>query len=51
MDPMDTPITFTIEKEHIIEVDDTKVRVEIGLTLRELLGLLGIRTDKRRRRK
>ena len=43
MNPLDQPITFTIGKDHIIDIGDGKVRVEIGLTLREFLDVCGIK--------
>lgn len=50
MNPLDQPITFTIGKEHIIDIGDGKVRVEIGLTLREFLDVCGIKIPKGRKK-
>ena len=43
MNPLDQPITFTIGKDHIIDIGDGKVRVEI-------LDVCGIKMPKGRKK-
>ena len=50
VNPLDQPITFTIGKDHIIDIGDGKVRVEIGLTLGEFLDVCGIKMPKGRKK-
>ena len=50
MNPLDQPITFTITKDHIIDIGNDQVRVEIGLTLREFLDVCGIKITKGRKK-
>ncbi len=50
-DRLDEPITFTIEKDKIVTVDEVRVRVELGISVRELLKLMNIDIEDRKKRR